>query len=500
MSDKNKKNEYQNRPPIVAVLGHIDHGKSTLLDYIRQTNTTSKEAGGITQHVSAYETEIVVRNENRKITFLDTPGHEAFCSIRENGAKIADLAILVVSAEDGVKPQTLEALKCILNNAIPYIIAINKIDKPNSNSNKVKQDLAENNVLVEGWGGTVPVVEISAKTGQGVNDLLEMIILQSDLEELKGNPEALAEGFVVESNLSPQQGLAATLVIKNGSLQTGMFLATDTAYTAVRTIIDYRNQKVEQATFSNPIKIFGWNIAPKAGSEFKTFLQKEQAVNFANQNQDTVSADKESANGAIDVATFGIILKTDTFGSLDAVERELNKLNNEKISVRILEKGVGAITEKDIKTANIKKSLVLGFNVNSDKSAQILAERENIEIKIFKIIYDLNDFVKERLEAATPVETIEKIVGAAKILKVFSKNKDKQVVGGRWEEGEIKIGSAVKIFRKEALIGSGKIKELQIQKIKVDSVKEKQEFGMMLESKIEIAIGDTLKVTAMVEK
>lgn len=497
MQTANNKKEYQ-RPPVVAVLGHIDHGKSTLLDYVRQTNTTSKEAGGITQHVSAYETEVKIEGKNRKITFLDTPGHEAFCSIRENGAKIADLAILVVSAEDGVKPQTLEALKCILDNAIPYIIAINKIDKPNSNPNKVKQDLAEHNILVEGWGGTVPVAEISAKTGQGIDNLLEMITLQSDLEEFKGDPEALAEGFVIESNLSPQQGLAATLIIKDGFLETGMFLAADTAFTAVRVIIDYRDQNIKRATFSSPIKIFGWNTAPKVGSQFKAFLQKEQAINFTQKNQtSSAKIDTEEKNGA---TTLGIILKTDTFGSLDAVERELNKLGNEKISVKILEKGVGAITEKDIKTANIKKNLVLGFNVNADKNAKTLAERENIEIKTFNIIYDLNDFIKEKLKTSTPVETVEKIVGAAKILKIFSKNKDKQVVGGRLEEGEIKTGSTVKIFRREALIGSGKIKELQIQKIKTAIIKEKQEFGMMLESKTEIAAGDILKVTAMVEK
>jgi translation initiation factor IF-2 len=497
-NNKTEKN-LTNRPPVVVVMGHIDHGKSTLLDYIRKTNTTAKEAGGITQHISAYEAEINIEEGIRKITFLDTPGHEAFCSVRERGTKVADIAILVVSAEDGVKPQTLEALNCIMTDSTPYIIALNKIDRPGANIDKVKQNLAENNVLVEGWGGTVPIVNISAKTGEGVPELLEMIALQSDLEGLKGDPTIPAEGFIIESNLNPKQGISATLIIKNGLIKTGMFVASSGTYTAVRAIENYNGESISEAKFSSPIRIFGWSAGPKVGNKFKTFLSKEEAIKFATES--AVGNTKENQKNFSNSSAFlEVIVKTDTFGSLDAVEHELNKLSDEKIAVKIISKDIGAISEKDVKTANIKKSLILGFNVNVDRSAAALAERENTTIKTYKIIYDLIDYVKEKVKEATPVETVEKTIGSAKIIRIFSANKDKQVIGGKLEEGEIKLGSAVKIYRKETLIGNGKIKELQAQKIKTDIVKEGQEFGMMIESKIELVPGDVLKATQLVEK
>lgn len=487
------------RPPVVVVMGHIDHGKSTLLDYIRKTSITEKEEGGITQHISAYETECEIGGQKRKITFLDTPGHEAFCSIRARGAQVADIAILVVSAEDGVKPQTLEALSCINKDAIPFIIALNKIDRPGADIDKVKTSLAEIGVLVEGWGGNVPVVAISAKTGEGINDLLEMVTLQSDVEELTGDPSIPAEGFIIESGLDPKQGISTTLLIKNGSLKTGMFVATEGAYTPIRAIENYKGESLKEASFSSPVKIVGWDVAPSVGGQFKTLAKKEEAILFAKilANEPTEICPKTTLDNC---ACFSVVIKADAFGSLDAIEHELLKLSNEKIVVKIISKGVGDITEKDLKTANIKNSLVLGFNVDTDKNATALAIRNNIEIKIYKIIYELIDFVKEKVKEATPVETIEIITGSAKIIRVFSQNKDKQVVGGRVAEGEIKSGSIVKIFRRDAEISEGKIKELQIQKIKTDKAKEGQEFGIMIESKMEIAEGDVIKVVSLVRK
>lgn len=494
-----KENEKKllSRPPVVVVMGHIDHGKSSLLDYIRKTNTTDKEEGGITQHISAYEAEIVISGQKRKITFLDTPGHEAFCSIRIRGAQVADIAVLVVSAEDGVKPQTIEALNCINSDSMPFIVALNKIDKARTNADKVKQNLAENGVLVEGWGGTVPIVYISAKTGEGVPELLEMIALQADIEELKGDPSAPAEGFVVESGLNPRQGISANLIIKDGSLKTGMFVAATGAWTPVRAIESFSGETLKEAGFSSPIKITGWNDIPLVGSKFKTFIKKEEAVEFSAQN---VNREKDKKTASESSAYLEIVVKTDTFGSLNAVEHELEKLGNEKISVKIISKGVGAISEKDLKTANVKKCLVLGFNVNADRSAEALAMRDGTEIKTFKIIYELIDYVKEKIKSSTPEETVEKITGSAKILKVFSKNKDKQVIGAKMEEGEIKSGGVVKILRRDSLIGTGKIKELQVQKIKTGEVKEGSEFGMMIESKIELVPGDALKATSLVKQ
>lgn len=499
--EQNKKTEKINlsaRPPVVVIMGHIDHGKSTILDYIRKTNIAEKEEGGITQHISAYEAECKIAGQKRTITFLDTPGHEAFCTIRERGVKVADIAILVVSAEDGVKPQTLEALECLNKNSMPFIVALNKIDKAGVNIDKIKQNLAENNILVEGWGGTIPIVPISAKTGEGISDLLEMIALQSDVEDLKGDPSILAEGFVIESDLNSREGISAALIIKNGSLKTGMFAAADEAYAPIRAIQNYKGENISGASFSSPIRIVGWNTRPNVGNQFKTFIKKEEAMKFAAGNKD-----KEVKTQNIiedDRSYLGIVVKTDTSGSLEAVEYELQKLGNEKVAIKIISKGLGTIGENDIKTARIKKCLVLGFNVNVNKNTEMFAMRDNIEIKTFKVIYELVDYVKEKIKEATPNETIEVVTGSAKILKIFSKNKDKQVVGGRIEEGEIKTGKSVKILRKEFPIGNGRVKELQVQKVKSDTVKEGQEFGMMIESKLELARGDILKISSLVKQ
>lgn len=480
-------------------MGHIDHGKSTLLDYTRKTNTAEKEEGGITQRISAYEVECEIGGQKRKMTFLDTPGHEAFCSIRERGANVADIAILIVSAEDGVKPQTIEALNCINKDSMPFVVALSKIDKVGANLDKTKQDLAEHGVLVEGWGGTVPVVAISSKTGKGVPDLLEMIALQSDIEELDGDPSIPAEGFVIESDLNPKQGISATLIIKNGSLKTGLFVATAGAYAPIRAIENYRGENLSEASFSSPVKITGWNAQPMVGCQFKTLSKKEEAIEFAAKSIDPKTK-KDQEIIPNDCVFLEVVVKADTFGSLSAVEHELQKLGNEKIMVKIISKGIGAITEKDLKTANIKDSLVLGFNVNADKSAEMLAMRNNTEIKTYKIIYELVSYVKEKIKENTPMETIKTITGLAKILRVFSQNKDKQVIGGRIEEGEIKSGSIVEISRRDFPIGNGKIKELQVQKIKTDMAREGQEFGMMIESKIELVPGDILKVISLVKR
>lgn len=493
--DKNLKT----RPPIIAVMGHIDHGKSSLLDYIRRTNTTEKEAGGITQHVSAYEVECEIDGKKRKMTFLDTPGHEAFCSIRERSANMADIAVLVISAEDGVKPQTTEALECIKKDSTPFIIAVNKIDKARSSLDKIKQNLAENEVMVEGWGGTIPLVAVSAKTGEGVPELLEMIALQGDMEELNGDPSLPAEGFVVESSLNPRQGNSAVLIIRNGSLKIGSFLAAPGAYTPVRLIESFDGKNLETASFSSPVKIIGWNVQPPVGSVFKTFESKDAAFEFSEKSKALLKEKKEEAE-SIASHFFEVVVKADTFGSLGAVEHELEKLGNEKIAVKIISKGVGAITEKDIKAAGTKKCLVLGFGVDSDRNAEALSMRDGIEIKKFNIIYELADFVAGKMKEATPTEMVETLTASVKVIKVFSKNRDKQVIGGKVEEGEIKNGDNVNILRRESLIGGGKIKELQVQKIKTGSVKEGSEFGMMIESKVEIVPGDALKAISLVKQ
>lgn len=488
--DKNAKKIIA-RPPVVVVMGHIDHGKSTLLDYIRKTKVVEGEAGGITQHISAYEVDIETGDNNKRtITFLDTPGHEAFCKVRERGSRVADIAILVVSAEDGVKPQTIEALSCIKNDNLPYIIALNKIDKPGANVDRTKQNLAENEILVEGWGGTIPVVPISAKNGEGVSELLEMIILQADLLELTGNTEELAQGFVIESNLDPKKGISASLIIKNGSLEKGQFIATEGALTPVRSIENFRGESISRATFSSPIRVVGWNNLPIVGSEFTSIKTKKEAEEFAS-TKIHESVDKNEKEQ--DTASLNVVIKTDTIGSLDAIDYELAKLKNDKIFIKIISQGVGNITEKDVKTAFAGNSYLVGFNVTSDKNAEVLSLRDGVEIKKFNVIYDLKDWLSQKLQEATPTEMIETVVGEAKILKTFSSNKYKHVAGGKVLSGEVKVGDNIKIFRRENEIGEGKLKELQSQKVKTSSVLEGSEFGMMLESKIEIVPGDLIK-------
>jgi translation initiation factor IF-2 len=497
----NKKNKEEEgileRPPVVAVLGHIDHGKSTLLDSIRKINTTEKEFGGITQHISAYETEVDISGEKRRITFLDTPGHEAFCTIRERGSAAADIVVLVVSAEDSVKPQTIEAIKCIKQNNVPFVVAANKIDKPGADVNKLKQDLAENEVFVEGWGGNVPLVSISAKSGQNIEELLEMIVLQADLEEIKGDSGAMAEGFCIESSLNPREGISATLIIKNGTLRKGEFVATENAYAPVRAIENYKGEKIDSASFSSPVKIVGWSAQPMVGGEFKTFKSKEEAENFVDSRKTIVS--KKAPENEED-AFLPVIIKADTIGSLDAAIYEMKKIKNDKISVKVIGKGVGPISENDVKMALVSRSPILGFCTKTERGAESLALRSGIEIKNFNIIYELLDWVSAKLTEITPVETVEVVDGTAKILRSFSKNKDKQVLGGRVEEGEIKSGSNVKIVRRSVEIGEGKIREMQSQKIKADSASEGSEFGVMIESKIEIVPGDYVKAISFVKR
>lgn len=499
--DKNSQNRIS-RPPVVVIMGHIDHGKSTLLDYIRKTNVVEGEAGGITQHVRAYEVEIKIPGdkgeEKRKITFLDTPGHEAFCSIRERGSRIADIAILVISAEDGIKPQTLEALKCIKTDNTPFIVAINKIDKNRNGVEKIKQNLAENEVLVEGWGGSVPIVLVSGKTGENIPELLEIICLQAELEELKADNASQAEGFVIESSLNPKQGVSSTLVIKNGTLKLGDFIATKGAFAPVRNIESFKGENLKEATVSSPIKITGWDKVPVVGESFQSFKNKNEAAEFASRKQnESAKNPAEQEDGRKQMT---LIVKADTLGSLEAIEYELKKLGNDRLVPKIVSKGIGEINEGDVKNAMIKHSTVLGFNVHKNRAADFLALREKIEVRDFNIIYELLDFIKEKVKQETPVTQEESITGVAKILRTFSKTKDKQVIGGRMEEGEIKMGNTIKIERRGSIVGEGKIKEMQSQKIKTNVVREGDEFGMMLESKIDLVPGDLLKAVTLVTR
>ena len=489
------------RPPIVVIMGHIDHGKSTLLDYIRKTSLAEKEVGGITQHISAYEVEY----NGRKIVFLDTQGHEAFHSTRESGSKVADIAIIVVSAEDGVKPQTMEVIGRAQKDGIPFIVAINKIDKPSANVDKTKGELAEAGILVEGWGGTIPVVLISGKTGEGVDELLETILLQGDLENFSGDPNLPASGSVLESHRDAKKGIAATLIIKNGSLKKGMFVTAGGAYAPVRFMENFKGDNLESASLSTPVSVTGWSEMPDTGIVFDSHNERITAGKSIEEAKNLEENDKSKTLLALAPKTtlkfLPMIIKSDALGSQSAVEHELQKLGNDRVAVKIISSGVGPINESDAKlAASSPEILLVGFHVGQDSAARDFCLRASIEARTFDIIYELVDWVSAILKERTPKEEVEEVTGIAKIIRVFSQNKTKQIIGGVVESGEILSNETVRIMRREAEIGQGKIKELQSSKIKVGSVSEGVEFGMMIDSKIEIVAGDKLEAYKKVSR
>lgn len=501
MADKSVQTKSGKRAPVVVIMGHIDHGKSTLLDYIRKTNIVADEAGGITQRIAAYEVSHTTKDGNAgSITFLDTPGHEAFTSLRERGASVADIAVLVVSAEEGVKPQTLEALAHIKEARLPFIVAMNKIDRPNADVERTKQSLAEHEIYIEGYGGDVPAVPISALTGEGVNELLDMILLLAELSDFKAEYEGNAEGVVIESHRDTKRGISGTLIIKKGTLQAGMFVAVSGSFAPVRLIQDFLGRKIKSATVSSAVTVIGWSDIPAAGKEFKSFDTKKEAEKYAEEKVEAASgkqagkAAEEKAEGEIEKVVVPAIIKADNVGSLEAIEHEIAKIKKDSVSIKIIQKGIGNISESDIKAASGSAGvLVIGFNSPSDPQASSLAERLNIRIDHFDIIYKLTEYIAKVLEERTPKVTIEESTGNAKVIRLFSKNKDRQVVGGRVEKGVIASGEEIKIWRRESEIGRGRIKELQTQKKRTDEVKEGFEFGAMIEAKFEIAAGDRIE-------
>jgi len=495
--DKANAQKQIERPPVICIMGHIDHGKSTLLDYIRKTNIVDKEAGGITQKISAYE---VVHN-GKKITFLDTPGHESFVKIRQRGASVADIAVLVVSAEDGVKKQTIEALKCIQESETPFIVAINKIDKPGADIEKTKINLAENEIYLEGYGGNIPFVPISAKTGEGIKDLLDLMLLVAEIEELKGTPEKAAEGVVIEANLDKQKGISATMIIKDGSIKNGMFVACGKTIAPTRMMENFLGKKITDATFSSPIRIIGFDSLPKVGNKFLAFDEKESALEYITKYQEPKVIREVVDESAENIGVINVIIKADVSGSIEGIEHELEKIKSERMKVKIVNFGVGDITDNDVQMlAGRPDSLILGFNVKMDNQAKASAEKSGINIKIFDIIYKLTEWLVEMAESKTPKIAVEEMTGRAKVLKFFSAMKDKNIIGGRVEDGEIKVGDEVKILRQETEIGRGKIRELQQQKEKTSEVRSGVEFGCQLQSSITPAPGDKLEAFKFTQK
>lgn len=505
MTTKFKDNLNAERPPVIAIMGHIDHGKSTLLDYIRKTNIVDKEAGGITQHISAYEVVHETKDgKSKKITFLDTPGHEAFSGVRERGANIADIAVLIVSAEEGVKEQTIEAYHSIETTKTPFIVALNKIDRPNANIERTKLQLSEAGIFVEGYGGSVPVVAISAKSGEGVPELLDMMLLVAEVEELKGDSHIPAEGLVLEANLDQKIGVTATLVIKNGTLYTGDFVAVGDQYAKIKKIEDFKGKMLKEASFSSPVRVFGFSTIPEVGRCFQAFSNKKVLDAYI-ENQKagilTTTCRNFSEGNLASSTNIPIIIKTDVYGSLEAVMKEVTKIKSDKININIVQTGVGTIAETDAKIASSSpNSIILGFHVKADRSAIDQAEKFGFKIMLFDIIYKLSEWLTEEVKARTPKERVEESIGRAKILKVFAQNKVKQIVGGQVTKGKITKGAEVIILRHDVEVGRGKITDLQEQKIKTSVVEEGTQFGAEIDTKLMISPNDYIDAIEVTTK
>jgi translation initiation factor IF-2 len=486
------------RPPIIAVLGHIDHGKSTLLDHIRKANVVAGEAGGITQLLSAYEVEHEREGVMKKITFLDTPGHAAFKAMRSRGAGVADIAILVVAADDGVKAQTLEALEAITTANIPYIVAINKIDKPDADINRTITSLIEHGIYIEGYGGDIPYVPLSAKTGEKIDELLDVILLVAELEDLKADQSVPAEGVVIETNIDPKKGTSATLIITNGTLKLGTFIQAGTSISPVRILDDFTGRKIQEASFSAPVRVTGFDTAPAVGSQFQTFSKKKEAERKVIEIRNNESKSTESFENNFETFVIPLVIKTRVSGTQEAIEHEIAKLNTERGKFQIVHRGLGTITENDVRIASsVENTIIIGFDVDVTDSSKLLAERQSVKIEQFNIIYAMTEWLEKLLEEKTPKQEVRDIIGKMKVAKTFSKTRHKQIIGGKVLEGKAVRGKKAIIMRRDEEIGEGEIVGLQQLKVQSDEVFEGNECGCEFESKLEVAPGDVLHIFEM---
>lgn len=494
------------RPPVIVVMGHVDHGKTKTLDAIRKTNVMEGESGGITQHIGAYQVE----KEGHMLTFIDTPGHEAFTVMRSRGAKVADVAILVVAADDGVQPQTKEAIDIIHAAKLPFIVALNKMDKPEADPNRVLGQLAEMNVNVEEWGGQIPLVKISAKTGLGIDDLLQTILLVAETEKDKivANPAAHGVGTIIESHVDKGEGPVATLIIQNGTLKRNDWLGiSGAAYGRVRMMRDWRGQPVEVAPPGMPVKVLGFKVAPAVGDiaevpeDPKVLEQKKMKAPVQKAADAFVAAKQAPIEGeeAPQKVTLNIILKADVLGSLEALLGMLEKISHELVAVQVIQKGLGNISDSDIERAlTSAPSVVYGFNVLAPTAIEVMAREKGVEIKTFKIIYDLFDDVVKRLNALLPQETVVTELGSAEVAAVFRTEPGQMIVGVRVKTGKLQNGCRVRVWRRESPdkepepIGLGELASLQSGKSPVKELAGGQEGGAQYKGKIKLLVGDRL--------
>ena len=485
--------DLESRPPIVTIMGHVDHGKTTLLDTIRKTNVAAKEAGGITQHISSYQLEVTPKgsDEKRLITFLDTPGHSAFEAMRRHGARITDLVVLVVAADDGVKPQTVEAINHARAMKAPMLVVLNKMDKPDADPERVKAQLAEYDLVPEEWGGKTVMLPVSAKTGEGVPELLELILLTTDIRDLKANYEVEAVGVVIESHLQAGVGPVATLLIQNGTLRVGDYVALGAISGKVRTLTDYRGRRIAFATPSMPVEISGLSGMPQFGEQLAVFDTEKDARESARQSVRSIGAKRAVSALAASAAkatqkeggksVLNLIIKADTDGSLEAIRDTMNTYKNEDVEVRIVSDGVGDISESDITTATSAKALVIGFQVRLPAVVKTLADREKVSVSLYSVVYELFDSVREVLADLMPMVTVEKQQALVKILARFRDNRKHVVVGGVVEEGVAVPKVVLRVMHGNDIVAEGKIVALHRGKDEVKQVPTGSECGLELE-------------------
>ena len=489
-----KEENLEDRPPVVVVMGHVDHGKTKLLDAIRESNVADGESGGITQHIGAYQ----VDQNGRKITFIDTPGHEAFSMMRVRGGQVADVAILVVAADDGIMPQTLESLNVIQKEEIPFVIAINKIDKPDADIDRIKQQLSELNLAPEDWGGKAVTAEISAKEKIGISELLETILLVVDLEELKADPNADACGTVVEAKVDKGEGPIATVIMHAGTLKVGDNVVVGDAYGKVKSLVDFMGERVQEAGPSMPVKIIGLKSAAAVGDLCETVDSLKKAKKNKNYHihveEKPAVASSESSDDEKEIKEFPIILRVDVLGSLEAVVSSLAKLEHPEVRVKVVRQGLGDFTEGDIKQSVDLGAALVGFNVKLSAAAKEASSRfeETVEPHNFTIIYELVDFVKDALEKMLDPDVSEKIVSKAKVVALFKQTGKENIIGGRVEEGTLKKGSRIRVMRKGEEIADGTLEELQSSKQPIESIKSGSEFGAKVISDVVLEENDEL--------
>lgn len=477
----------ETRAPVVTIMGHVDHGKTSLLDFIRKTNVTAGESGGITQHISAYQIDFTPKDGSKqKITFIDTPGHEAFSALRSHGASITDLVVLVVAADDGVKPQTIEAIKHAKSANVPIIVAINKTDVPGANVERIKQQLTEHELVAEEWGGKTVMAPISAKTGEGIEYLLEMIVLATDLMELKADIDSLPEGVVIEANLDKQVGPLTTLLIFSGTLRAGQIAVVGKTFGRIRSLHNDRGEQVASAGPSQPVVVTGLKDVPQFGDQLAVVPNEKIARSMTASGAGAKSQGGEGGN------TIRIILKADVGGSLAALEDSISKIKNKDATVEIISSGIGQVTENDVTRAKTAGAIVIAFRLPIQKRIQELADQEGVTSKEYWIIYEAVDFLNAEVRRiATP--TFTKVeVGRLKVLAIFSLKGKLQVVGGEVSQGEAKSAMDVEVFRAKELIGAGKVTDVRVGKVAVDKVAQGEQCGLSVEDAPAIEKDDLL--------